>query len=158
MRHNKQTNRAEMGAHIGSASIVMIFAVLCLTVFAALSFETANYEYRLAHKTADAAGAYYRADSIAEETYAQICTVLEQTKDWESRKAKLAAMQVQIEQTGAQVRLRYRVPIDDTQALEAVLLWEEDVLSVARWNVVAAASWEYDENLHVWDGSIDEAG
>ena len=50
MQQGKRNPHAEMGAQIGSASIVMIFAVLCLTVFAALSFETAGYEQRLAEK------------------------------------------------------------------------------------------------------------
>ena len=70
--YEKQDKQAGMGAQIGSASIVMIFAVLCLTIFAVLSFQTASHEQRLAQKTADAARAYYRADSIAEETYGRI--------------------------------------------------------------------------------------
>ena len=58
MQQTRRKNRAEMGAQIGSASIVMIFAVLCLTIFAALAFETAGYEQRLAEKSASAVEAY----------------------------------------------------------------------------------------------------
>ena len=34
---NEQDQRRSTGIHVGSASIVMIFAVLCLTVFSSLS-------------------------------------------------------------------------------------------------------------------------
>ena len=98
MPHNnyeKQDKQAGMGAQIGSASIVMIFAVLCLTIFAVLSFQTASHEQRLAQKTADAARAYYRADSIAEETYGRICALLFEAENQERMIAELDAMQIQ---------------------------------------------------------------
>ena len=48
----KPDDKRSAGIHVGSASIIMIFAVLCLTVFSTLSYVTANQEYRLAQKSA----------------------------------------------------------------------------------------------------------
>ena len=47
-----KAERRSVGINVGSASIVMIFAVLCLTVFSTLSFVTANHERKLAEKSA----------------------------------------------------------------------------------------------------------
>lgn len=157
MPHNnyeKQDKQAGMGAQIGSASIVMIFAVLCLTIFAVLSFQTASHEQRLAQKTADAARAYYRADSIAEETYGRICALLFEAENQERMIAELDAMQIQQIRTQDGTYLRYCVPIDDVQALEVQLWWTARELSVVTWRAIAATEWECDESLQVWDGTI----
>jgi uncharacterized membrane protein len=163
MPHNnyeKQDKQAGMGAQIGSASIVMIFAVLCLTIFAVLSFQTATHEQRLAQKTADAAREYYRADSIAEETYVRICNLIfeaeNEAENQERMIAELDAMQIQQIRTQDGTYLRYCVPIDDVQALEVQLWWTARELSVVTWRAIAATEWEYDESLQVWDGTIIE--
>ena len=44
-KHVEQNTRQSSGINIGSASIIMVFSVLCLTVFAVLTFVTANNEY-----------------------------------------------------------------------------------------------------------------
>ena len=54
--------RRSVGVNVGSASIVMIFAVLCLTVFSTLSFVTAKHERKLAEKSAIAQQQYYESD------------------------------------------------------------------------------------------------
>lgn len=155
---NQTKTTAEMGAHIGSASIVMIFAVLCLTIFAVLSFETAAYEQRLAHKAADAAKAYYAADGIAEERYLEICTLLAAETDKAEVYQALLAEQVLAVQTAEGVRLEYTVPIDGTQELQVELFAAPDgTVQIVRWNAAAAVDWEYEEGLLVWDGETDGA-
>ena len=54
-----------LGLNIGSASIIMIFAILCLTVFSALSLVTSASEKKTAQRFADETAAYYEADSEA---------------------------------------------------------------------------------------------
>jgi len=153
MRNTKERGHAELGVHIGSASIVMIFAVLCLTIFAALAFETASYEQRLAEKSASAAQRYYAADGIAEERYLQICTLLQSEMEREELYAALSAIQVTVQEQDKRVQLYYTVPIDDTQELIVALLWQpNDVLRTMQWRVAAVAQWSYDDKLQVWDG------
>lgn len=54
-----------LGLNIGSASIIMIFAILCLTVFSALSLVTSVSEKKTAQRFAYETAAYYEADSEA---------------------------------------------------------------------------------------------
>lgn len=155
MTQNKGENHAELGAHVGSASIVMIFAVLCLTIFATLAIETADYEYRLADKSAVAAKTYYIADGVAEERYLQICQLLQRDMP-SSRLCELfAAIDVTVEVQGEEIKLCYTVPIDEMQILEVVLLQRADgALFTEQWNVASATQWEYDDTLQVWDGTM----
>ena len=150
MQQSKRKPHAEMGAQIGSASIVMIFAVLCLTVFAALSFETAGYEQRLAEKSAASVEAYYVADGIAEERYLQIYQLLQQNLDAER-------LVTELEHGTAQTKLSYTVPIDDMQELQVTLLWYENkVLQIAQWSAAAAVPWEAEDTIQVWDGTLEQ--
>ena len=54
-----------LGLNIGSASKIMICAILCLTVFSALSLVTSVSEKKTAQRFADETAAYYEADSEA---------------------------------------------------------------------------------------------
>ena len=53
------------GIGIGSASLVLIFTVLCLSIFAMISYITAMNEMALARAEADHVIAYYEADALA---------------------------------------------------------------------------------------------
>ena len=54
-------------ASIGSASLILIFIVLCLATFSILSLGNARREDALSERSAAAVKAYYLADSQAEE-------------------------------------------------------------------------------------------
>ena len=55
---------------IGGSSLLVIFAVLCLTVFALLGFSTVQADKRLSDISAEAVSDYYAADCQAEEIFA----------------------------------------------------------------------------------------
>ena len=57
---------------IGGSSLLVIFAVLCLTVFCLLGLSTVQAEKRLADASAQAVVDYYEADSEAEMIFARI--------------------------------------------------------------------------------------
>ena len=57
---------------IGASSLLVIFAVLCLTVFALLTLSTAKDEQNLSNVSANAVSAYYKADAEAEFIFAEI--------------------------------------------------------------------------------------
>ncbi len=52
--------------HIGSASILLIFVVMCLICFAALSLLSASADHKLSNKLLDRQNAYNKARSEAE--------------------------------------------------------------------------------------------
>ena len=60
-------NREHSGIGTGISSMVMMFVVLCLTIFALLTYMTARADYRLARRSASAVQGYYAADVAAEE-------------------------------------------------------------------------------------------
>ena len=68
MRENKNGRRPLVGA----SSIIVIFAVLCLAVFAVLVLTSENSARRMSQVSAEAVQAYYEADAKAEQTVAQI--------------------------------------------------------------------------------------
>lgn len=76
------------GINIGSASILLIFVILCLISFAVLSIVSANADRRLSSKVLARTAAYYEACNTAEETLARIdetlSTVYAQSADPES--------------------------------------------------------------------------
>lgn len=57
---------------VGGCSLLVIFAVLCLTIFSLLTVSTARAEQRLSSVSADAVTAYYHADTEAELIFAKI--------------------------------------------------------------------------------------
>lgn len=66
--------------NIGSVTLLMIFIVLCMVTFAALSLSSASYDWRSAQKSADHTAAYYQASNQAEEALAQIDQILIQCR------------------------------------------------------------------------------
>lgn len=57
---------------VGGTSLMIVFAVLCLTVFALLTISTAEAEKRLSDVSACAVAAYYSADLEAEEIFSRL--------------------------------------------------------------------------------------
>ena len=57
---------------VGGITLLVTFAVLCLTVFAVLSVGTVQADGRLSDASAQAVKAYYEADACAELVFARI--------------------------------------------------------------------------------------
>lgn len=122
-------------AAIGGSSLLVIFAVLCLTVFALLSVSTVMAEKRLADASAEAVTAYYRADTAAEEIFARL-------RDGEEVP--------EVSQDGEYYR--YQCPISANQQLEVTLRQTAQGWTVQRWQAVAYPD-PITEDLQVWDGT-----
>lgn len=71
LRENGRKNAAlwkrDMKLNAGGATLIMIFAVLCLTIFAALSLATASAESATVNKFARTTSNYYEADALSLE-------------------------------------------------------------------------------------------
>lgn len=120
----------------GGSSLLVIFAVLCLTIFALLGLSTVQADSRLSNATAAAVSNYYKADCQAEEIFARL-------RGGEPVDG--------VEVSGSYYS--YECPISDTQTLQVQLLEEDGTWSVERWQVVSAAQWEADDSLSIWDGT-----
>lgn len=132
---------------VGSASIVMIFTVLCLTVFSTLAYETAYHEYRLAEKNLQAVEQYFAADYQAEKLYHDI-----EEKMLAGKAAEEICTMLPNVAKNDDGDFRYAVPIDAGQRLAVVLRPKQTGLQVMQWKTEATQAWEYKETLDVWDG------
>lgn len=119
---------------IGGASLMVIFAVLCLTVFALLSLTTVRADQRLSTASSEGVSAYYAADCQAQEILARL------------RQGQLP--EGVVEHQGI---CEYQCPISSTQTLSVAVRLEKDHYTVLRWKAVPT-HWESDDNLDVWDG------
>ena len=146
---SKEKNGRSAGMHVGSASIVMIFAILCLTVFSTLSFVTANHERSLAEKSALTVQQYYDADWQCEEIYEQIYQCLQENDNIE----RLQTLGVEMVQQNETRYLSYAVDIDDQQALAVRLaVLPDGTIHTEQWKVIATTQWEYSDEIAVWNG------
>lgn len=127
---------------IGGVSLLVVFAVLCLTVFALLSLSTVRASARLGSAAAQAIQDYYRADCQAQEILASL------------RRGEAPDGVEEEAQDGGRV-CRYSVPISETQQLEAEVRLDPDGgWTVLRWQAAAVGQWEADDTLEVWDGVL----
>lgn len=73
---NKNYTVSNISAGMGGSLIVVIFMVLCLTIFSVLSFNVAYSDLKLAEKTEVMTADYYMAHGKAEEELANIYNAL----------------------------------------------------------------------------------
>ena len=150
MKQRAKQDKRSAGIHVGSASILMIFAVLCLTVFSTLSFVTAHQEQELARKSAQAIAQYYDADWRCEERYERIAEAL-QAGTAPEQLAEL--LDVQVTRQGAQYVIEYLEVIGENQQLQVRLALAADgSLHTEQWMVTAVQAQEYEDTIAVWDG------
>ena len=72
----------------GVSSILMVFAMLCITTFGILSLVSANADYKLAKKNQEAAEAYYEADRHASEMLAELDSLIASARQYVSDPGK----------------------------------------------------------------------
>ena len=113
---------------IGGCSLLVIFAVLCLTVFALLGFSTVQANKRLADISAQAVSDYYRVDSQAEEILARLRTG--EIPDGVTEKNHIYS---------------FRCIISPTQALLVEV--QEENWKILRWQTISTIQWQPDESI-----------
>ncbi len=133
---------------LGGSSLLVVFAVLALTVFALLSLSTVRADVRLGDAAAQAVSGYYEADCKAQEILARL-----RNGEKAPEEVELALFIAERVDSG-ETYYEYAVPISDTQELQAEVLVDpaDGSYSVLRWQAVAVGEWEPDDSLNVWDG------
>lgn len=119
---------------VGGSSLLVIFAVLTMTVFAVLSLSTVLAEQRLSEAAAASAAAYYRADLEAEEIYARL-----------RRGETVPGVQ------RTENRYTYRCATSETQSLHVTLHQAAEGWSVLQWQTESVSP-EQVQTLPVWKG------
>lgn len=126
---------------LGGSSLLVVFAVLALTVFALLSLSTVRADARLGDAAAEAVRDYYAADCQAQEILARL-------RNGEKPEG------VTFEGSGL-LYASYSVPISDTQELQVRVCLKGISgadCTIERWQAVPVGEWSPDDSLNVWDG------
>lgn len=126
---------------IGGSSLFVIFAVLCLTVFALLSLSTVRADQSIQQASVRAVTDYYAADRAAEEVLSRLRT---------GQRPQGVAEQGEGHYT-------YTCPISDRQQLAVEVLVTGETYTVLRWQAVSTLDWQADEALEVWNGGSDDS-
>ena len=138
----RRQDRRETGGGtppIGGSSLFVIFAVLCLTVFALLSLSTVRADQSIQQASVRAVTDYYAADRAAEEILSQL-------------RAGQCPQGVADRGEG---HYTYTCPISDQQQLAVEVVVTGETYTVLRWQAVSTLDWQADEQLTVWNGETD---
>lgn len=128
--------RSGLPPAVGGSSLLVIFAVLGLTVFAMLSLSTVQAGTRLSRRSAGAVTEYYRLDTAAEETLAQIRAG--KLPEGVSRTGDVYSFSAG--EKGGSQKLAVLVRVDGKSC------------TVLRWQLVSTAEWKADDSQPVWNG------
>ena len=131
MENKKRTVPMTM---VGGSSLLIIFAVLCLIVFALLGLSTVQADKRLQDISVEAVENYYAADSRAEAVL-----------------ARLRSGQIPEGVTEHDGIYSYQCPMSRTQALQVQVRASD--WKVLRWKLVSTIEWEPEDSLTVWNGT-----
>ena len=125
------------GINIGSASMLLIFIILCLVSFATLSIVSANADKKLSEKIARRTQNYYKACNSAEEALAELDNALQ------SQYADTADRDTYFKATGQEKS--YTFPISETQILcvDVEIFYptepEDTFYEITGWHVLPAS-------------------
>lgn len=133
------------GTVTGAVSLVMIFVVLCMTVFAVLTLSTAVGESRLAQATAAHVQDYYEADARATAIAAQIAA--------SPMVSEIDGVPVGYSASEAGTHAAFSVPAGDNQELDIELLLQTPSYAILKWELVYSGDWQADQSIAVWDGN-----
>ena len=124
---------------VGGSSLLVIFAVLCMTVFALLTLSSVLAERRLADAATQSVTAYYEADLQAEKVLARL-RAGEQIPGLEEKDGTY----------------EFEILISGRQTLSVALARGEDDWVILRWQTVTTEE-ELDESINVWKGTEDKS-
>lgn len=171
MNDDRKNVTEERGMGIGYVTLIMLFAVICLTVLASLSYQAARANDKLNEKSVYYTMRYISADgrvnevvSILDElayeahetgffadSFEAICK--EESEDPSGRYPD----EVVIKRVQEGFMVSYACPITDSLELSVKFLFFDVPQNGARyrvdeWKTVTADSAESEETLGVWDG------
>ena len=124
-------------APVGAGSLLVSFAVLCLTVFALLCLTTARRGERLSRAYAQKTESCYEAEGEAEELLARL-----RAGDVPEGVAREGALYC------------FACPISQGRSLTVCVRLAGGEFEILRWQSVSTEEWDPREELELWDGNL----
>ena len=124
-------------AAVGGSSLLVMFSVLCLVVFALLGVSSVQADIRLSEASAAAVTAYYEADCRAE---------------WILAELRRGETPVGVERSGN--RFYFECSVSETQKLIVEGMLDGADYEILRWQTVSLTDWEGESGNELWDGTM----
>lgn len=128
------SKKKQFGMNIGSASILLVFVILCLVSFAVLSIVSANADSKLSTRILERTTAYYTACNQAEQSLAGMDHTLRRIyESSDSEEAYFASVGH---------GKSYVIPISDLQSLQVTIeilypgTAEDSFYKITAWQVL----------------------
>ncbi|MDD2972233.1 MAG: hypothetical protein PHE02_08920 [Lachnospiraceae bacterium] len=144
------------GVNVGSSSILLIFVLLCLVSFAALSIVSANADAKLNSKVVERTTDYYKACNEAQSSIAGIDQTLRELY------ASGIGEDAYYAQAGHDISFCF--PITDTQSLNVDLSIsypkrkDDTFYTITSWKVLTKDTISFDDStLNLFDPEADSS-
>ena len=135
------------GIGIGSASVVLVFVVLCLTVFALISYTAAGNYKALTDVEAGLVKGYYEADALAERILAEL-VASDETVGSVLGAEITVGRDLELEAETAE----FSCVVSDKKELYVKAAFYEDCYDILSWRMRDTGTWTTDDGLPVWLG------
>lgn len=126
-------NKSKMSMGIGLSTLMMVFTVLCLTIFATLSFLQAKRNLKETDLMVNSSVEYYDADYKASVIYEDLLDNLDNL-DY------LNENNIEVEGN----TYSYSIKINDTSSLDVKLEYNDNSLTILKWQEVVNNNGDYD--------------
>lgn len=170
-------DRNTLGLGVGYVSVMIIFAVICLTIFAVLSFSAASSSDGFNKRSGDYLQQYYTADSTAKWRLAVLDVIAKDAAETGFFEDEFEYQFNAAAQTGYSCDHRFEVKADffDGIALKRIIngfsaVWTEKIndrqelsveveftsdggCEITRWQSRTISGESSESHLGVWDGS-----
>lgn len=153
----------------GGTLVIIIFVVLCLTIFGLLAFATSFADKKLADKNLLSVSQYYEADAEAERTLARVFGELYGIKPLnaditEKQLSAISEIKISsvIETSDGKIEVSYSIPVNDMQTIECVIDFYTDAQTenlkyeIIKWQVVITGNLDYSDSSfdYIWSGEL----
>lgn len=148
---------------IGAASIVLVLAMVCLAVFAALTLSSAKGDHTLSKKNLERTSAFYQASNAANEQVGAIDEKLwklyrrsKDKKDYMKRVGRSFTKSKGISYNKKEKTIAFQESITDKQQLSVQLQIyypekkNDPCYEVIKWKKEAVGVWKKDDSLPVY--------
>lgn len=148
------------GTGAGGVSILMVFVILCLVIFSALSLVSAQADLRLSTNTRNGVESYYKADANAAAVIAKIDAAI-RTSGGDAAKLRAACQKIQgvtmvLGGQSGSLHILFTVPMDEGRELFVGLGptagQSGKTYEITSYRVVDTSEWNIDTEIKVWQG------
>ena len=135
------------GIGVGSASIVLVFAVLCLTIFSLITYVVAGNDKALVDAKVELVTGYYEADAMAERVLSELLGA-EVTPD----NVLGVDINTRFDDDLGVETVYFFCRVSDIKALYVNLVIRDDSFDILSWRMYDTDDWVFDDSINVWPG------